>query len=316
MKTIKDILQEKIMLLDGAMGTFIRRFNLREYDYHKDKFATHSKNLFGFHEILNLTYPRLIQEIHEKYLKAGADLIETNTFRANDYFLEKYDLKGLAYEINFTSAKLAREMANKYTLIRRNKPRFVLGAVGPIPDKLDFDQYKSIYSQQLKGLLAGKVDGIIFETFTDPDNLRAALATLNEIMEKRSRAIAVFVSATVSKPDDSLMLDKDFVEQLVKENGSLNILAVGENCGYGPDQVYDHIKRLSQETTLPIIAYPNAGVHHKEPMSPPQFVAFVKRYLDEGLVNIIGGCCGTTPETIELLGKLIADYKPREFSLG
>ncbi len=316
MKSIKDILPERLMVLDGAMGTYIRKFNLKEYDYHKDKFATHSKKLFGFHEILNLTYPKLIQEIHEKYLKAGADIIETNTFRANDYFLEKYDLKGLAYEVNFTSAKLAREVANKYTLIRRNKPRFVLGSVGPVPDKLDESEYKSIYSQQLKGLLAGRVDGIIFETFTDPQNLYSAMATLNEIMSKRAKKIPVIISATVATPDDNLFLDKEYVDKLLLDNPFLDVIAVGENCGYGPDQVYGHIKQLSQAVKLPIIAYPNAGVVHKEPMSAPEFAAFVKKYLDEGLVNIIGGCCGTTPDTIELLSRLVKDYSPRPFTLS
>ncbi len=314
MKAIKDIMRERVMVLDGAMGTYIRKFNLKEYDYHKDKFATHSKKLFGFHEILNLTFPKLIQEIHEKYLKAGADFIETNTFRANDYFLEKYDLKGLAYEINFTSAKLAREVANKYSLIRRNKPRFVLGAVGPVPDKLEPEQYKSIYSQQLKGLLAGRVDGIIFETFTDPDNLLAAVETLNQIMSRRERTLPVFVSTTVAKPDDRLMLDKSFLARLVESNKWLDFVAVGENCGFGPEEVYTHIKILSQETDLPVIAYPNAGVVRKQPLSPPEFVAVVKKYLDEGLVNIIGGCCGTTPETIELLSNLVKQYQPRPFA--
>ncbi len=314
MKKISDILPERIMVLDGAMGTYIRKFGLKEYDYHKNKFATHSKNLFGYHEILNLTYPKLIKEIHEKYLKAGADLIETNTFRANDYFLEKYDLKGLAYEINFTSAKLAREIADKYTFIKRSKPRFVMGSVGPVPSKLTKDEYKLIYSQQFKGLLAGHVDGIIFETFLDPDNLYAAVETLNEIMQRRSRTLPVIISATVEKPDDEFFMNKEFVGRLVENNTALDIIAVGENCGYGPEEVYTHIKTLSQEIDLPIVAYPNAGIHHKEPLSPAEFVAFVKKYLDQGLVNIIGSCCGTTPETTRLLDSLAKDYTPRKFN--
>ena len=142
----------------------------------------------------------------------------------------------------------------------------------------------------------------------------AALQTLNEIMEKRQRTFPVIVSATVSTPDESLFLDKDFVTQMTESNKWLEFIAVGENCGFGPEEVYEHIKKLSKEIDLPIIAYPNAGIGHKQPLSAPEFAAVVKKYLDERLINIVGGCCGTTPDTIELLNKLVKQYDPRTFS--
>jgi len=313
MKSIKSELLKKILVLDGSYGTYIRKFNLKKYDYHKSRFLSHSKNLFGFHEILNLTNPKLIQEIHEKYLRAGADIIETNSFRANEYYLAKYDLSGLAYEINLTAAKIAREQANKYSMLNRSKLRYVFGSIGPVHEILTSEQYKQVYSQQIKGLLAGRVDGILFETFVDSDNLYYALLTLNEILEKRSKSIFVILSATVKNPNNSLFLNKDFIKRVSEEFKNLDIIAVGENCGFGPKNVYTHIKELSKEVNLPIIVYPSLGLSGKETMSISEYLVYLKKFLDDELVNIIGGCCGTTPKTIEHISKLVKDYKPRAF---
>ncbi len=314
MKKLADLLKERVLVLDGAMGTFIQKYNLRKFDYHKSRFQDHNVELFGFHEILNLTYPDLIKEIHEKYLKAGADIIETNTIRANEFYLAKYELQGLSYEINLASAKIAREIATKYSLIRRNRPRFVFGSVGPVEGELDPEAAKQIYSQQLKGLIAGKVDAIVFESFTSARNLEYALAVLNEILEKRNRSFDVVLSATVAKRDGKIFLTGDFLRALREKYNKVNILAAGENCGIGPEEVLRDIRVLSKDIDLPVIAYPNTGTDYDEPYSAAQFAAIVKRFLDEQLVNIIGGCCGTTPEYTELIDKLAKNAKPRSFS--
>ncbi len=315
MNNFVDILSRRVLVLDGAMGTFIKKYNLRKFDYHKNRFVDHKTDLFGLNEVLNLTYPDLIKEIHEKYLKAGADIIETNTIRANEYFMEKYDLQGLSYEINFTAAKLAREVATKYSLIRRNKPRFVFGSVGQTKEEISQDDAELIYSQQFKALIAGKVDAILFETFISPEVLLNALKVLDDILKKRGKTYPVVISATVTDENDSLFVDTGLVDEIRERFTNIKLVAVGENCGLGPEEVLRNIRSLSSQVDLPVIAYPNAGLTYDEPYTAAQFAAVAKKFLDEELVNIIGGCCGTTPEYIELIANLAKDAKPRPFKL-
>ncbi len=314
MKSLKDILAERILLLDGALSTFIEKYNLREYDYHKNRFINHSKNLYGFHEILTFTDPRFIQEIHEKYLKAGSDIIVTNTFRGNEYYLDQYDLKGLSYELNFTAGKLAREVAGKYSIIRRNKPRFVFGSVGPVPADVPMEDYKQIYGQQIKGLLAGNVDGIILECFDSEQGLLQVITVLEEIMQKRKRKIYVILAANVND-EGKFFISNDFITRVEEKVNFVDILAVGQCCGRGPDRIFKDIKELSASVNYPIVVCPNADTgEEEEKLSAPEFAALIKRFLDEKLVNIIGGCFGTTPEYIEILANLIKNYQPREFT--
>jgi 5-methyltetrahydrofolate--homocysteine methyltransferase len=275
---------------------------------------SHSTDLTGFYEILNLTYPELIKEIHEKYLKAGADIIETNTHKANEFYLKQYDLQGLSYEINFTAAKLAREIATKYTMIRRTKPRFVFGAVGPIDEELDENLAEVYYSQQFKGLIAVKVDAIVLETFIKESTLRKALEVLNSILQRRNKKFYAVISVTVTDEKDKLFISQELLDEYRQIFPYVEILAVGENCGLGPEEVLINIRELAQRINYPIIAYPNAGLTYDEPYTATQFAAVAKQFLDEQLVNIIGSCCETTPEYTELLANLVKQAKPRKIN--
>ncbi len=315
MNDFYDIMQNKVLVLDGSTRTYVmQKYNLKKYEFHKNRFMNHKVDLYGFVEILNITYPEIIKEVHEKYLKSGADIIRTNTHSANEYFLHQKLLDGLSYEINYASAKLAREVAAKYSLITRNKPRYVFGTIGPIEaGKGEQVNYEQVYLQQIKGLLAGRVDALLLECFTNLRNLFAVLDVINSVMEKRMKQVWVAIAVTKRDATQDLILTEGVINEIEREFPRLKILAIGENCGLGPEEVFRDILEFSKQMTYPIIAFPNNGLTYDMPYSAAQFGALAKRFMDNKLVNILGGCCGTTPEYTEIISKLAKDAEPFQF---
>ena len=307
-KDITTILKKRILVLDGALGTLIQRYNLKELDYRIGHFEKVEGNLLGFNELLSLTRPEIISEIHEKYLKVGADIIETNTLRANRLTLEEYGIEEInAYELNFASAKLAREKVVKYTNLTLNKPRYLAGSVGPLSPEIPFETAVEVYTEQIKGLLAGNVDFILLETMTNENSIIAATEALNNIMKKRNRRFKLAISGSATGNNHS-PIKVDFIRKLVLDYPNVEIFAIGENCGLGFEDVLNNIRKLADSEFF-IIAYPNSLSKDGKELTLEEQLDFAKKFIDEGLVNIIGGCCGTDYDFIENLVKFLKRKK-------
>jgi len=326
-KEIQQELKTRVLVLDGAMGTMIQKHNLTEKDFRAEKYINHKHNLKGCNDILSFTQPHIIKDIHEKYLKAGADIIETNTFNANKISLSDYGLENDAYELNYIAAQLAREMATKYSTITRNKPRFVAGAIGPTnktasmsPDvndpskrEVSFDDLVEAYTEQVKGLLAGNVDLILIETIFDTLNAKAALFAVQSVMEKRNRIFPVMISGTITDKSGRTLTGQT-VEAFLNSLSHIDLLSIGFNCSFGAKDMYLHIEELSNKAPFNISAYPNAGLPNELGQydeTPQKMLEQMKDFTKNKIVNIIGGCCGTTPEHIKKLAELAAKAKPR-----
>jgi len=315
-KSIENIIKEKVLVLDGAMATMLQKYNTKSRDFHGERFANHPVDLSGFNEILNFTKPERIKDVHEKYLRAKADIISTNTFRANKIELKKYQLDDLAYELNYTAATLARENATKYTNITRDKPRYVAGVIGPISSKeATLDEMEEAYSEQIKGLMAGKVDVILLETIYEEDNIKAALLALEAILKKRRKNFPIIISGAAIE-GQAPIVTSEMIKKYTTIVHHVRILAIGMNCGNGPEPMLDKLKNISYTAPFNIVAYPSAGIPNEDGKIDADLdylVEQAKKYLEKDLVNIIGGCCGTTPEYITKLNKLARDTKPRKF---
>ena len=325
MQNIKDILKDRILLLDGAMGTMIQRYTLTEEDFRKGWFEKHDRPLKGNNDLLSLTRPDIISAIHEAYLEAGADIIETNTFSGTsiaqaDYHLEKY-----AYDINYHSAKIAKAATEKYTLLTPNKPRFVAGSIGPTnrtlsisPDvndpgyrNIEFDELVSAYTEQVNGLLAGGVDLLLVETVFDTLNAKAALFAINNVKETSGVDLPVMVSGTITDASGRTLSGQTAEAFLISVEHA-NLLSVGFNCALGANAMKPYLKTLKQKSNLLVSAHPNAGLPNEMgeyDESADEMGQQIKSFLDEGLVNIVGGCCGTTPEHIKKMNELILNNK-------
>jgi len=326
-REIQQELKTRVLVLDGAMGTMIQKYNFTEKDFRGEKFANHTHNLKGCNDILCFTQPDAIKDIHEKYLKAGADIVETNTFNANRISLADYGLENDAYELNYIAAQLAREKASKYSTITRNKPRFVAGAIGPTnktasmsPDvndpskrEVSFDDLVFAYTEQVKGLLAGKVDLILIETIFDTLNAKAALFAVQSVMEKRNKIFPVMISGTITDKSGRTLTGQT-VEAFLNSMSHIDLLSIGFNCSFGAKDMYLHIEELSNKAPFNISAYPNAGLPNELGQydeTPAKMLEQMKDFTKNKIVNIIGGCCGTTPEHIQKLAELAEKAKPR-----
>ena len=290
-KTIQQAIKERILVLDGNYKHFIDKYNLKKPDFHKGRFAKHNIELTGFYDVLNLSRPELIREINEKYLKAGADIISTHTFGANDYILSKYKLEGKAYELNFAAAKIARELTAKYSIITRSKPRFVFGSIGAIDDTIENQEQIKAYEQQLKGLMAGKVDAIWFADFSKKDNLFSAIEALYNILTKRNKVYSVVITLS----GEEQMLSEKFVEELEsKYNDRIKLLAISEVSG----------NKIILHSEIPAILFPalvsRGGTSE---LIKESATDIIKKYEPK----ILGGCCNNTPEQIETLVKAIKE---------
>lgn len=322
--TIQDALKQRILILDGAMGTMIQRYNLSEDDYRGKLFAEHSGELKGNNDLLCLTQPHIVSEIHEAYLRAGSDIIETNTFNATSISMSDYGMQNYVSEINFKAAQLAREAADKYTT--KEKPRFVAGSIGPTnkttsmsPDvnnpafrSLSYDDLFFSYIEQIKALLAGGVDILLIETVFDTLNAKAALLAASSAMEETGICVPIMVSATVSD-SGGRTLSGQTLEAFLASIQHAPILSVGLNCSFGARDMKPFLKRLSEIAPYYISAYPNAGLPNRfgeYDETPEDMANQMREFVAEGLVNIIGGCCGTTPAHIERYHELINGMSP------
>jgi 5-methyltetrahydrofolate--homocysteine methyltransferase len=314
-QALPGILEKRIAILDGAMGTMIQRFKLSEEQYRGDRFKDHGKDLKGNNELLSLTRPDVIRDIHEGYLSAGADIIETNTFGATSIAQADYDMPELAREMNLASARLAREAADKFST--PDKPRFVAGALGPTPKtasispdvndpgarNVDFEQLRAAYHEQVEGLVEGGADLILVETIFDTLNAKAALFAVDEYFEASGQRLPLIISGTVTDASGRI-LSGQTVTAFWYSVRHARPLAVGLNCALGAALMRPYIQELAKVAPDTFIScYPNAGLPN--PMSetgfdekPEDTSRLLREFAAEGLVNIVGGCCGTTPEHI------------------
>jgi 5-methyltetrahydrofolate--homocysteine methyltransferase len=327
MKKIEDILKERILVLDGAMGTMIQRYHLEEEDFRKGWFENHRSPLKGNNDLLSLTRPEIIKEIHGKYLEAGADIIETNTFSGTkiaqaDYYLEDY-----VYDINFQSAKIAKEVADEFTKANPEKPRFVAGSIGPTnrtasisPDVNDpgfravtFDDLVNVYKEQVHALMDGGADIMLVETVFDTLNAKAALFAIDEVYEERKTSLPIMVSGTITDQSGRTLTGQT-TEAFLISIAHMPLLSVGLNCALGAEMMRPYLQVLNKKASFCVSAHPNAGLPNEFGQydeTPEMMAKQIKSFLDEGLVNIIGGCCGTTPDHIKAIADLTTHYKPR-----
>jgi 5-methyltetrahydrofolate--homocysteine methyltransferase len=327
-------LQKRILILDGAMGTMIQRYRLKEEDFRNQELAAVSKSLKGNNDLLSLTRPEIIREIHQAYFEAGADIIETNTFSSTSIAQEDYGLGELAYKLNFESARIAREVADDFSSREPEKPRFVAGAIGPTnrtaslsPDVNDpgfravnFDQLVAAYSLQVEGLLDGGVDILLVETVFDTLNAKAALFAIQEVFEKRNLpldpaegAIPIMVSGTITDASGRT-LSGQTTEAFLISISHVPLLSIGLNCALGAAELRPYLKVLSDNSPYHVSVYPNAGLPNEfgeYDQGPDEMNEQVTMFLKEGWVNIVGGCCGTTPEHIAALAKSAGNFAPR-----
>ena len=325
--TIQEQLQQRILILDGAMGTMIQRYNLQEKDFRGDLFQDSEIDLKGNNDLLSLTRPDIIGTIHEDYLEAGADIIETNTFSGTSIAQADYGLERIVYELNKVSAEIAKKAAEKYTKLTPNKPRFVAGSIGPTnrtaslsPDVsrpgfrgITFDELATAYKEQVRGLMDGGADVLLVETIFDTLNAKAALFAILELFEERNEEIPIMISGTITDASGRT-LSGQTVEAFLISLEHINLLSIGLNCALGAKQLHTYVNTLANESNLYVSAYPNAGLPNEfgeYDQDPVTMAKEVKNYVDEGLVNILGGCCGTTPAHIKEMAELVEQIKPR-----
>lgn len=323
---MQQLINERILVLDGAMGTMIQQYNLSEADFRGERFKDLPGLLKGNNDMLCLTRPDVIEEIHRKYLEAGADIIETNTFNATAVSMADYHMQAYCREINLAAARLARKIADEYTARTPEKPRFVAGSVGPTnktcsmsPDvnnpafrALTFDELSEAYREQMEALLEGGVDAILIETIFDTLNAKAAVLAAETAMQNLGRKVPLMLSVTVSDVAGRT-LSGQTLDAFLASVQHADIFSIGLNCSFGARQLKPFLEQLARRTPYYISAYPNAGLPNslgQYDQTPEEMAAEVKEYIDEGLVNIIGGCCGTTEAYIAKYQELIKDAKP------
>jgi 5-methyltetrahydrofolate--homocysteine methyltransferase len=328
MATITQEINKRILILDGAMGTMLQRYNFSEEDFRGERFASFPHSLKGNNDLLSLTQPQAIKDVHAQYFEAGADIVETNTFSGTTIGMADYHLEDLVYELNFESAKIAREVADEFTAKNPEKPRFVAGSIGPTnrtasmsPDVNDpgfravtFDDLRIAYKQQVEALLDGGVDLLLVETIFDTLNAKAALFAIEEVKDDRKIDIPIMVSGTITDASGRT-LSGQTVEAFLISISHIPLLSVGFNCALGAHQLKPYLKQLAHNTSFNISAHPNAGLPNafgQYDETPKEMQAQIKEYLDENLINIIGGCCGTNPDHIRLIAEVAQDYKPRK----
>ena len=327
MKNIKEILQQRILILDGAMGTMLQRYKFTEEDFRGERFKNWEHPLQGNNDLLSLTQPEAIAEVHRKYFAAGADIVETNTFSGTTIAMADYYMEDLVYELNYESARIAKIVADEFTAKEPHKPRFVAGSIGPTnktasmsPDVNDpgfravsFDELRIAYKQQVEALLDGGADILLVETIFDTLNAKAALFAIEEVKEERNIVVPIMVSGTITDASGRT-LSGQTAEAFLISISHIPILSVGFNCALGANQLVPHLEVLASRTEQAVSAHPNAGLPNafgEYDETPEQMAEQIKEYVDKNLVNIVGGCCGTTPEHITAIADLVKDYKPR-----
>ena len=327
---IRQLLNERILIIDGAMGTMVQRYKLQEADYRGERFKDWHTDVKGNNDLLCLTQPEIIKEIHKEYLQAGANIIETNTFSSQVISMADYDMQSLAYEMNVAAARLAKEAIKEYTTEHGldASDRFVAGAIGPMnktlslsPDvnnpgyrAVTFDEVADAYYEQIKGLIEGGVDILLVETIFDTLNAKAAIYAINKYFrDTKHEKLPVMISGTITDASGRT-LSGQTLEAFYISVMHANPLSIGLNCALGAAEMRPHIEELAQIAACYVSAYPNAGLPNamgEYDESPEQTAAIVAEWAKEGWVNMLGGCCGTTPPHIAAIAKAVKNMAPR-----
>lgn len=327
MHNLRDILKERIMVLDGAMGTMIQRHKLQEEDFRGEKFRDHPGELRGNNDLLSVTRPDVIREIHREYFAAGADIAETNTFSSTTIAQADYGLEAYVDEINESAARIAKEVAEEFTSREPHKPRFVAGSIGPTnrsasisPDvnnpgyrSVTFDQLKDAYGQQAAALIRGGVDILLVETVFDTLNAKAALVGIQEVFDRMGVELPIMVSGTITDASGRTLSGQTTKAFLISLE-HMPLLSIGLNCALGASELRPYLQVLSRESHFMVSAHPNAGLPNEfgqYDQTPEDMSGQISEFLNEGLLNIVGGCCGTTPDHIRAIAELAARHSPR-----
>jgi len=325
MQNIKDILKNRILVLDGAMGTMIQRYTLTENDFRKGWFENHDFPLKGNNDLLSLTRPDIIEAIHKEYLEAGSDIIKTNTFSGTSIAQADYKLEKYAYDINFHSAKIAKKACEEYTAENPNKPRFVAGSIGPTnrtlsisPDvndpgyrNVEFDELVIAYEEQIRGLVDGGADLLLVETIFDTLNAKAALFAIENIALEKGERLPIMVSGTITDASGRT-LSGQTTEAFLISMQHADLLSIGLNCALGADDMRPYLRTLKSKAPFYVSAHPNAGLPNEMgeyDETAEMMGEQIEQFLNENLVNIIGGCCGTTTEHIRVMADLVKQKK-------
>jgi 5-methyltetrahydrofolate--homocysteine methyltransferase len=328
MKDIKEELKKRILIIDGAMGTMIQRYKLEEEDYRGERFKSWHSDVKGNNDLLSITQPQIIEAIHKEYLEAGADIIETNTFSSTVIAQADYDMQAIAYEMNVASAQCARRAADEYTAKDPNKPRYVAGAIGPLnktlslsPDvnnpgfrAVTFDEVAAAYTEQIKGLIEGGIDLLLIETIFDTLNAKAAIYAVKKYFrEIKQQELPIMISGTITDASGRT-LSGQTLEAFYVSVAHANPLSVGLNCALGASEMRPHIEELSHIAGCFTSAYPNAGLPNafgEYDEQPHETAHIIEEWAANGWLNIVGGCCGTTPDHIKHIADEVAKFAPR-----
>ncbi|WP_258104324.1 homocysteine S-methyltransferase family protein [Marinoscillum sp. MHG1-6] len=327
MSKLKEIAKQRILVLDGAMGTMIQRYKLEEEDFRNEALKDHPKPLKGNNDLLALTRPDVLSEIHAAYFEAGADIAETNTFSSTTIAQADYGLESYVYQLNYESARIAREVADKFTADNPDKPRFVAGSIGPTnrtasisPDVNDpgyravtFEDLKTAYYEQAKALLDGGVDAFLVETVFDTLNAKAALVAIDDLNTERNVNVPVMVSGTITDASGRT-LSGQTTEAFLISISHMDLLSVGLNCALGASELRPYLQVLSERCDFMVSAHPNAGLPNEfgeYDQSPEEMGEQIKEFMEQGWLNIVGGCCGTTPDHIHEIARLANQFQPR-----
>ncbi len=328
MHRIEKLLEDRILFLDGAMGTMIQKHKLTEEQYRGERFSDYAHNLKGNNDLLSITQPAVISQIHKEFLDAGADIIETNTFNSTAVSMADYHMEFLVDELNLVSAQLARAAADEYTAINPDKPRFVAGSIGPTnktaslsPDvnnpgfrAVSFDDLVATYKQQATALAKGGVDIFLIETVFDTLNCKAAIFALLEVKDELEIDTPIMISGTITDASGRT-LSGQTVEAFWYSVSHAKPLSIGLNCALGADQMRPFIKELSDKAWCRVSAHPNAGLPNEfgeYDETPESMSKVVGEFASSGFLNIVGGCCGTTPEHLKAIIERVQSEKPRE----
>ena len=327
--SIEKELKKRILVLDGAMGTMLQAYKFSEEDFRGERFKDYPTPLQGNNDLLSITQPEAIKTIHGKYFEAGADIIETNTFSGTTIAMADYQLEDLVYELNFQSAMIAKEVATEFTLKEPHKPRFVAGSIGPTnrtasmsPDVNDpgyravtFNDLRIAYKQQIEALIDGGVDLLLVETVFDTLNAKAALFAIEEVKDERDIEIPIMLSGTITDASGRT-LSGQTAEAFLISVSHISLLSVGFNCALGANLLQPHLEAIANKTPFAISAHPNAGLPNafgEYDETPEEMGEQIEEYLKKDLINIIGGCCGTSPDHIRVIADIASNYKPRNY---
>ncbi|WP_275316171.1 homocysteine S-methyltransferase family protein [Tenacibaculum bernardetii] len=328
MPNIYKEIQKRILVLDGAMGTMLQAYKFTEADFRGERFKEYLTPLQGNNDLLSITQPKAIKEVHAKYFEAGADIVETNTFSGTTIAMADYQMEDLVYELNYESAKIAKEVADEFTAREPRKPRFVAGSIGPTnrtasmsPDVNDpgyravtFDELRIAYKLQVEALIDGGADLLLVETVFDTLNAKAALFAIEEVKDERKIDIPIMLSGTITDASGRT-LSGQTAEAFLISVSHIPLLSVGFNCALGANLLQPHLEAIASKTAFAISAHPNAGLPNafgEYDETAEEMADQIEDYLKKDLINIIGGCCGTTPEHISAIAELAAKYQPRK----